>query len=140
MIEKLKEYFSIILIGIVILFAYALPIEEFLPEIHFENLRVPRLDLPKELSNIPSDSETTFPEIDKQVLLGNKSEAIAKKNKSSPRLFVKAIMIDGDTRVANINNRILQAGAYIYNHKVLKIEKGGVWIEGPSGKRLLKLR
>ena len=140
MIDRLKENLSILILGVALLIGYMLPLGEIATTSKFESLRVPRLDLPKELKNITPNQSSSFPEINKPALLGTAESKSNKRKNTQTRLTVRAIMIDGDTKVTNINGRILRIGDQIHRQKILRIEKRGVLIDGPKGKRVLKFR
>ena len=140
MIDRLKENLSIFILGVALLIGFMLPIGTPETTSKFDNLRVPRLDLPKELKGITPDQLNNFPNINKPALLGIAEDKTNKSKNLRPRFTVRAIMIDGDTKITNINGKILRIGDQIRRHKIIRIEKIAVLIEGPNGKQVLRLR
>lgn len=170
MIERIKENSSFILIGIAVLIGVFSPGEAIVPVNKYENLKVPAFKLPPDLKLATSGVPGHFEGINKPVLLGKMPEVVipepdemvaeaepkvvsekaskvvaaapkpSKPKKVYPKLRVRALMIDGDARIANINGRMMSVGEKIYEQTILKIEEDGVLVEGPRGKKIIKMQ
>lgn len=143
MLDWLSINRTFVVIGLIVLIGFMLPIENVVKLSKYESLKVPQFELPTDLQVVKSDISRDYPNIKTEVFLGDtvSSQKIASKQKRAyPRLRLKAIMIDGDLKVANINGAMMKVGGSIYKHRILNITDSGVLIDGPSGKRKLVLR
>ena len=139
---QLKENLGFIVIGVALILGAMLPLGNLVQREKFKSLVVPHLELPNELQKITDDKAQQYPMIEKNVLLGVTPELVAAKQKrqSQHGLRLRAIMIDGDARIANINGRQVHEGGNIRRHKVVSIQDSGVIVEGPSGRFTLTMR
>ena len=147
MIEWLSLNRSLVVIGAVLLVGFMLPIESFVSLKNYESLNVPKFEIPPEIKIVAVGKSGSYGDIKTSVFLGEKKpEAlVAEKKKKTkkkvyPRLRLKAIMIDGDLRVANINGAMMKVGGRIHMHRILQIKESGVLIDGPTGRRMLTMR
>jgi len=148
MIEQVKINISIIVVGITMLICIFMSLDGMVNSTTFQISKVPKFLLPPEMSIVSNGTPTQFPKVDTSVLLGEQITAkvappVVKKNKPRPRLprlKVNAIMIEGKDKIAYINGSMMKVGDYIHGRTILNIEKNGVLVTGPNGKKLLKVR
>ncbi|MBE9491127.1 MAG: hypothetical protein IMY67_12585 [Bacteroidetes bacterium] len=148
MTDHIKRNMSFIAIGIVILICIKISLDGMVNNTKYFSSKAPKFTLPVEISSSSHITSTQFPAVQKQVLLGKKvlieiKKPIIKKKKKRTklrRLIVRAIMIEGNEKIANINGAMMKVGGYISGRTILKIEKNGVLVTGPKGKRMIKIR
>jgi len=148
MIEQVKINISIIVVGIAVLICVFMSLDGMVNTTDFKISKVPKFVLPSEMSIISNGTPTGFPQVKTSVLLGEKIATkvpppVAKKQKPRSRLRrlkVNAIMIEGKEKIAYINGSMMKVGGYIHGRTILKIEKNGVLVTGPNGKKLLKVK
>ena len=147
MIAFVRKNVAFILVYIAMMLAAFLPIRDMLDKTDQKVAKVPTFKLPAEMNRDWQTVTKNFPEIKKEVLLGQEHEVIekpiqvsAKKKPGLRPLRLRAIMIDGKTRIANINGSLLKEGSYINGRTVLKINESNVLVKGPDGKRNLTIR
>ena len=147
MMALFKTNISYILICIAAgIFTYV-SLDGLIDSAKYNNPTVPELKLPTEIVKFTPGTSTQFPVINVDTFLGS-SEAEAKivpLTKSKPksnlrRLFVKAIMIHGKEKIANINGQMMKVGDFINGRTVLKIYKNSVVVTGPEGMKTLKIK
>jgi len=148
MIEQVKINISIIVVGIAVLICVFMSLDGMVNTTDFKISKVPKFVLPAEMSIISNGMPTGFPQVKTSVLLGEKIATtvpppVAKKQKPRSRLRrlkVNAIMIEGKEKIAYINGSMMKVGGYIHGRTILKIEKNGVLVTGPNGKKLLTVK
>jgi len=147
MIEWLGENRTFVIIGIFLLIGFFIPIENIITTNKYEGLKVPKFNLPPDLVAVAKGKSGSYTAINTRVFLGPEpGKDVApiaqtkKKKKTYPRLRLSAIMLDGDLSVANINGALMKVGGKIHGHRILRISEGGVLIDGPTGKRTLRMR
>lgn len=147
MIDWLGMNRTLVVIGIFLLIGFFIPIESIITMNKYEGLKVPKFNLPEDLVAVAAGKPGSYAGINTRVFLGPEpakvvvpiAQAKKKKKKAYPRLQLNAIMVDGDLRVANINGAFMKVGGKIHGHRVLKISEGGVLIDGPTGRRTLRM-
>lgn len=148
MIEQVKKNISFIVIGVAIIICIEISIDNMINKDIYSSPNAPKFKLPLEISGSSTANQTQFPIIKKSVFLGEKKPVKAKVSfhKKKKRrlilkpLIVKAIMIQGKEKIANINGSLMKVGGYIHGRTILKIEKDAVLVTGPKGKKKIKIR
>jgi len=146
MIEWISLNRSIVVIGLVMLIGFLVPMESLVSLKKHESLNVPKFEIPSDVKIVEAGKPGSYGNIKTRVFLGDDKKKVSEnltpktKKKIYPRLRLKAIMIDGDRRVANINGAMMKVGGRIHMHKILKIRDSGVLIDGPTGRRTLTIK
>lgn len=148
MIDWLGINRTFVVIGIFLLIGFFMPLENIITMNKYESLKVPKFTLPVDLVAVAAGKPGSYASVNTKVFLGPEPEKVAvpiaqiktKKKKTYPRLRLSAIMLDGDLSVAKINGALMKVGGKIYGHRILKITENGVLIDGPTGKRTLRMR
>lgn len=156
--DSMKVNFAFVAILLALFIGAMLPVDGLVKTEKFESLKVPVLELPEPLRKIESDKSGQYAAINTDVLLGmtptviaavqkkkreekaRKEEKSRPKPKPAPRLVLRAVMIEGDSRIANINGALVKVGGSVRKHKVKKIDESGVVLDGPWGQRTLTMR
>jgi len=148
MIDQVKKNISFILIFIAIFISVKISLDGTVDDTKYKSQKVPVFRLPAEITPFSHRTPTQFSSLEKSVLLGEEYPIkldITPPKKSKPRLSyrrlkVKAIMIEGKDKIANINGSMLKVGERINGRIILKIQKNGVLVTGPNGKQLIKIK
>ena len=148
MIENTKKNISLIVILFIALVCIQTSLVGFVDQKKYVSPKVPKFKLPVEIISSSDQTPGQFPPVKVSVLLGDEEpvviqKSLPKKTRKKPYirpLKVNAIMIEGKERIANINGQMMKVGGYLHGRTILKIEKNGVLVTGPNGKRKLKIK